>query len=111
MKKSLHPIAVLIPAVYFLLANCINASDFKSIIVPASSKEKQIQFGIDEIKRASVERDISVFSDKLNKQNSTPVITINIFSDSLKILNIVRNTGLTPPKHYGAELLNKDQKK
>lgn len=76
-------------------------SNYNRIVISASSKDKQVLFGISEITRASEERGLNVFSRKIKKQDAAGTITVNIFADSIQMIGAVDGTGLKAPRYFG----------
>jgi hypothetical protein len=74
---------------------------YSEIILIAKSKEPQVLFGIAEIKNASEERNISFSYKKASKQDTPGTITINIISDSSRVISVVKEAGLKVPEFFG----------
>lgn|SRR5450759_1592556 len=69
-------------------------SSHSQIIINSSSKDKQVNFGINEIIRVSKERGIDVYTGRAKKENASVTITINIMSDSAHTSATVNKAGL-----------------
>jgi len=71
------------------------------IILPTSSKDKLVEFGISEIIKSSKEKCIEVLTKKNNRDNISGTITVNILSDSIQMVALVNKTGIKLPKYTG----------
>jgi len=74
---------------------------YTQILLPLSSKDKQLEFGITEISKNAKERGIKVLTSKVKKVNVENTITVNIASDSIKLDAIVQKSDLAAPLHKG----------
>jgi len=101
MKKNPTLFTLLLTIIIFLSNINVNAEEVRTIVLSASTKEKQVQFGIDEIKKASAKSGLSILSKQKGNQPNGPVITVNIITDSLQIQALSKSPGILPPKYYG----------
>jgi hypothetical protein len=74
---------------------------YTQIILSASSKDKQVLFGVEEIKKAAEERGLKVPDNKINKKDLSGLISVNVISDSSQILSAIKEKGLQTPKYIG----------
>ena len=74
---------------------------YTRILLPLTSKDRKLEFGISEISGASKEKGIEVVSPKNKKEPGTSLITINIVSDSLQFDGLIQKSGIKTPLYKG----------
>jgi hypothetical protein len=81
--------------------NSPGINKLSNIIVSASSKDKQVLFGLSEITRASRERGLNVADKKTRNKDLSGLLTVYVFDDSSQVIKMIKATGLKTPKYFG----------
>lgn len=76
-------------------------TSYTRIILPLSSKDKKLEFGISEISRNSNEKGLVILTPKTKKGIDVNTITVNIVSDSIQFDAISQKSGIKAPLHKG----------